>query len=315
MSVEAQQRFEISRLTSLVDQLQRSLRNSTSEIDNLRSSIMPVPGTCESEQLQALKAEVDHERQKAKAIWAAIRHIAGEDTVRRIEEEVSRRPIVAAPKVRRRGTMPHMPAPHMTVVTKTAVAPKWPPSAQEEPATPASEVVSAPFQAEPAEEVKSEFEVDIGSVPPSVARQLFGGAKGKDQKETATAIAEPISLTAKVDGTSAPPSARVAQVPSPLRRRESSTIFSSAPTLPRPNASEAQAELVRQKVSVRSSTPTAAAIPRRVSGDSGIQSWTPPSLQVRTESSTEANTTPMGSSVRDRIRQLELSARRNSCQN
>jgi hypothetical protein len=85
--------------------------------------------------------------------------------------------------------------------------------------------------------------------------------------------------------------------------------------LPRPNASEAQAELVRQKVSVRSSTPTAAAIPRRVSGDSGIQSWTPPSLQVRTESSTEANTTPMGSSVRDRIRQLELSARRNSCQN
>lgn len=229
--------------------------------------------------------------------------------------------------------MPHMPAPHMTVVAKTATAPKWPPSAQEEPASPAPEVVPTPIQADPVAGTLSEWDVDIGSIPPSVARQLFGGSKGKDQKETATATAEPISLATaepislhmmqhiKLDSTpctSETPSARFADVPSPLRRRESATT-ASLPTLPRPHTTEAQPEQMRQKASIRSTTPSAPVVSRRVSDNnqinSSIQSWTPPSLQVRNESSTEANATPMGSSVRDRIRQLELSARRNLVQN
>merc|ERR1719453_869497 len=128
MSAEEEQRQEITRLTSQVEQLQQQLRSATAEAELLRDSA----STPDSEQLQTVKAELDHERQKQKAIWAAVRTIGGEDAARRIEEEVSRRPIVAAPKVRRRGTMPHMPAPHITVVAKVAATPKWPPTAQEE---------------------------------------------------------------------------------------------------------------------------------------------------------------------------------------
>jgi len=304
MSVEAQQRFEIVRLQEKVDNLQRLLHDSTSEVDNLRSSIMPGG---ESEQLQAVKAELDHERQRAKAIWAAIRHITGEETARRIEEEVSRRPIVAGPKARRRGTMPHMLTAHMPVVAKTAVAPKWPPTTQQEDAVAvAPEVVVEPIRAELAEETKSEYDVDIGSVPPSVARQLFGGTKGKDQNETATVTAESISLPVKRGGTPAPLSARVAEVASPMRRRESSSHTASVPLLPRPQTSQVQAEPLRQKVSIRSTTPGAPSIARRVSAE------TPPPPKICMESTAEASTPAMGSSVRDRIRQLELSTRRSS---
>lgn len=320
MSVdEAQLRFENARLTAQVTQLQQALSNSTSEVNGLRSSMMP---GSESEQLQALKAELDHERQKAKAIWAAVRHIAGEDTARRIEEEVSRRPIVAAPKAKRRGTMPHVPAPHMTVVAKTATAPKWPPTTQQEevkvlnasqtePAlAEAVKVVAAPSGEEQAEGRKPEFDVDIGSVPPSVVRQLFGGTKGKDQKETATATVSTISLPIKLDSTVESHSARVAEVPSPMRRRESSTTLSSVPLLPRPHTSHPQPDQMHQKVRADSWAPTTAVQtalkPQRVSAAS------PAPPQVRLASSTEGNATPMGSTVRDRIRQLELSARRSS---
>merc|ERR1719453_368229 len=103
MSAEEEQRQEITRLTSQVEQLQQQLRSATAEAELLRNSA----STPDSEQLQTVKAELDHERQKAKAIWAAVRTIGGEDAARRIEEEVSRRPIVAA-------------------------TPKWPPTAQEE---------------------------------------------------------------------------------------------------------------------------------------------------------------------------------------
>jgi len=268
MSIEEKQMSEIARLTAQVDELQQSLRNSTSKVDILRSSIVPGSQGCtESEQLQVLKAEVDHKCQKEKAIWAAIRHIAGEDVARRIEEEVSRRPIVAAPKARRRGTMPHMPVPHMSVVAKTAVAPKWPPATQRETAAPSSEetveVVAAPIEADPAEEAKPKFDVDIGSVPPSVARRLFGAFKGKEKENQE----EPTPLPIKLRGTSctsAFQSSRVAEVPSPMRRRESATSLSWVPPMP-----------------------TAA----------------------------DSNTTSMGSSVRDRIRQLESSSRQNSGQN
>jgi len=302
MSIEEKQMFEIARLTAQVDDLQQSLRNSTSEADILRSSIIPGSQGCtESEQLQVLKAEVDHKCQKEKAIWAAIRHIAGEDVARRIEDEVSRRPIVAAPKARRRGTMPHMPAPHMTVVAKTSLAPKWPPTTEStprEPTAPSPEVpveiaaiAAAPIETESAEEAQSKFDVDIGSVPPSVARQLFGGTKGKEQKEAPSDL---VPLPIKLHGTSEPQSSRVAEVPSPMRRRETPVSFSWAPPV---------------QMSASSTTPTAARIPRRVSA------VTSPPHQVRFESSTDGNTTSVGSSVRDRIRQLELSSRRSSCQN
>merc|ERR1711904_82380 len=143
-----------------------------------------MPSVPESDQLQTVKAELDHERQKAKAIWAAVRTVAGEDAARRIEEEVSRRPIVAAPKVRRRGTMPHMPAPHMTVVAKTVATPKWPPTAQEESVAddvPAS-VIATVVAADQSEGPKPEIGVESYSVHPSVARRLFDlGFKGKEQ--------------------------------------------------------------------------------------------------------------------------------------
>jgi len=247
-----------------------------------------------------------------------VRQVAGDDAVRRVEEEVSRRPIVAAPKVRRRGTMPHMPAPHLTVVTKTAATPKWPPGAQEEVVTseapakvvatvvqpsaaPEEAVAEAPAKvlatvvpADQPEGPKPEFDVDSHSVPPSVARRLFDlGLKGKDQRES-IAPGESLSLklgeslTLKLDDE--PQSARVAEVPSPMRRREPSlTSFSSVPPLP------------RQKVSVRSVTPTGAVLNRRVPME------TPPPPQV-------ASIASPATSVRDRIRQLELSARRNSIQ-
>lgn len=284
MSIEEKQISEIARLTAQVDELQQLLRNSTSKVDILRSSIVPGSQGCtESEQLQVLKAEVDHKCQKEKAIWAAIRHIAGEDVARRIEEEVSRRPIVAAPKARRRGTMPHMPVPHMTVVTKTAVAPKWPPATQSETVAPSSEgaveVVAAPIEADSEEEAKPKFDVDIGSVPPSVARRLFGAFKGKEKENQEEPTTLPIKLRgtsctgpstvhqrskAPNNSTSAFQSSRVAEVPSPMRRRESATSMSWVPPMP-----------------------TAA----------------------------DANTTSIGSSVRDRIRQLEISSRQNSGQN
>jgi hypothetical protein len=160
--------------------------------------------------------------------------------------------------------------------------------------------VPAQIQADP-----SEFEVDMESVPPSVARKLFGGAKSTNQKKTPTATPESVSLPIKVDSTSEAPSARVADIPSPLRRFESATGLSSASHI-----SEAQPEQLHQKVSTHSltSTKSVPVIPRR---NSGTQSWAPPSLQVRTDSGTEKNNTPMVSSVRDRIRQLELGARRN----
>merc|ERR1719453_748162 len=238
MSAEEEQRQEITRLTSQVEQLQQQLRSVTAEAERLRSyAISP-----DSEQLQTVKAELDHERQKAKAIWAAVRHVAGEDAVRRVEEEVSRRPIVAAPKVRRRGTMPHMPAPHMTVVAKTAATPKWPPAAQEEAtAVPeaSAKVVATVVPADHSEGPKPEFGVDNCSVPPSVARRLFDlGFKGKDPKEDHELVrarscsgGEPLSLNLKLDDASEPQSARVAEVPSPMRRRESPTASLSSVTV------------------------------------------------------------------------------------
>jgi len=360
MSAEAQQRFQIARLTAQVEQLQQALSNSTSEVDD----------QSESEQLKALKAEADHKCQKEKAIWAAIRAIAGEDAARRIEEEVSRRPIVAAPKSRRRGTVPNMPTPHLTVVTKTTAAPKWPPATPREsaatapevsaaaapkwpPATPRESAATAPevsaavskwppstpresaatapevsaaaapkwppstpresaatapdvpvtvvaaaIEADSTDEAKPKFEVDEGSVPPSVARQLFGGSKAIP---TAAAV---VSLPLKLDCTSSTKSS-VAEVPSPMRRRESSTTLSGVP--PRAHTSHGQPDQVRYKESATSMTPTAEA---RV-----LASATPQPPQVRLESSAAGNTTPVVSSVRDRIRQLELSARRSSLQN
>jgi len=315
MSAEAQQRFQIARLTAQVEQLQQALSNSTSEVDD----------QSESEQLKALKAEADHKCQKEKAIWAAIRAIAGEDAARRIEEEVSRRPIVAAPKSRRRGTVPNMPTPHLTVVTKTTAAPKWPPATPRESAATAPEVsaaaapkwppstpresaatapdvpvtvVAAAIEADSTDEAKPKFEVDEGSVPPSVARQLFGGSKAIP---TAAAV---VSLPLKLDCTSSTKSS-VAEVPSPMRRRESSTTLSGVP--PRAHTSHGQPDQVRYKESATSMTPTAEA---RV-----LASATPQPPQVRLESSAAGNTTPVVSSVRDRIRQLELSARRSSLQN
>lgn len=293
MSVEEEQRKEIARLASQVDELQQSLRNATAEADQLRSLAMAGP---DPDQLQTVKAELDHERQKATAIWAAVRHVAGEDAARRIEEEVTRRPIVAAPKVRRRGTMPHMPAPHMTVVTKTAATPKWPPATQacatqEEvaPPEPPVQVVAVPIEADQSEQPKPGFDVDSGSVPPSVARRLFDQSrKSKDQQDPGSSTGEPLAL--KLDGTSEDRNARVSDVPSPMRRRNSSsTSLANVPQLP------------RQKVSVRSTTPTAAVVNRRVPTE------TPPPPQVCKQSP--------ATSVRDRIRQLELSARRNSIQN
>jgi len=363
MSVEElidQQRSEIAHLTGQVDQLQQLLRSTTAEADRLRKSMVeadrlrsttvkadqhrcPAVSSSESEQLQTIKAELDHERQKAKAIWAAVLHVAGEATAHRIEEEVSRRPIVAAPKVRRRGTMPHMPAPHITVVTKTATDPKWPPSVQEEPAAPkvpVAKIATAPkwppaaqdepaapeeplnsvqMQADHPEGPKSEFEVDSYSVPPSVARRLFDlGFKGKDQKDPETL---PSSLPVKLDGSE---SARVAEVASPMRRRTSSEVSSGVPPLPRPHVSQTQNESAaalpgvkaRSKGNARSSTPVGTLLKQRAPVE------TPPPPQVRPHSSSEDNTTPvsshagpMASSVRDRIRQLELSARRNTIQN
>jgi hypothetical protein len=325
MSVEEQQRVEIARLKNQVDELQQLLRSTTVEADRLRSCVAP------SAESELLKAELDHERQKAKAIWAAVRHVAGEDGAHRIEEEVSRRPIVAAPKVRRRGTMPHMPTPHMTVVAKTATAPKWPPTTPREEEPRAFEepvqVVAVQVQAEQSEVPKSEFDVDSNSVPPSVARRLFDlGFKGKEHKEAVSAESLPLSLPTKLDGASEQHNrARVAEVASPMRRRASSECvsLSGVPPLPRPHVLQTQPEAAtlpgaeaRQKVNVRSTTPTGALLNRRVPVE------TPPPPQVRLHSSSEDNTTPrssqmqpMASSVRDRIRQLELSARRNSIQN
>jgi len=326
MSVEEQQRVEIARLKDQVDELQQLLRSATVEADRLPSCVAP------SAESELLKAELDHERQKAKAIWAAVRHVAGDDGAHRIEEEVSRRPIVAAPKVRRRGTMPHMPTPHMTVVAKTATAPKWPPTTPREEELRAPEqpvqVVATQVQADLSEVPKSEFDVDSNSVPPSVARRLFDlGFQGKEQKEVVSAESLPLSLPTKLDGTSEQQNrARVAEVASPMRRRTSSDCvsLSGAPPLPRPLIVQTQPEAaatlpgaqVRQKVNVRSTTPTGALLNRRVSVE------TPPPPQVRPHSSSEDNTTPrssqmqpMASSVRDRVRQLELSARRNSIQN
>lgn len=275
MSLEEQQRSEITRLMAQVEQLQKQFPHH--EADQLRNSV----SSCqESEELQTVKAELDHERQKQKAIWAAVRHIAGEDALRRIEQEVSRRPIVAAPKVRRRGTMPHMPAPHMTVVTKCAAAPKWPPAAQEE--SPAPEVVAQVAVVSTQEQPMPGGEVDCSTVPPSVASRVFeSGFKGKDQKASAFAVGEPI----KLDSTPEPQSGRVATIPSPLRHRESSTAsMAGIPPLPRSHTSQSETE---------------AATP--VPSDKASQ---------------KVGATPVRSgSVRDRIRQLELSARRNSVQN
>lgn len=319
MSVEEEQRQEIIRLKSQVDQLQQQLHSATAEVERLRSSASSV----DSEQFQTVKAELDHERQKAKAIWAAVKHVAGEDAAGRIEEEVLRRPIVAAPKVRRRGTMPHMPAPHMTVVAKTAATPKWPPAPQEETAaTEGTAKVQVPVvPAVQLEGPKPEFGVDSHSVPPSVARRLFDlGFKGKDQKETSCPAGESLSLkfdepplSARVALTPTtgeslalkldePQSARVADVPSPMRRRDSATAsLSSVPPLPPSDCSQKAV----QKVNARSATPTGAVLTRRVAME------TPPPPQVTLQGPMMA--TPNGS-VRDRIRQLELSARRNSIQ-
>lgn len=306
MSVEAQQRFEISRLTAKVNQLQELLRDSTSQVESLQNLGMSGTG---SEQLQTLQAELDHERQKTKAIWAAVRLIAGEETARRIEDEVSRRPIVAAPKVRRRGTMPHVPAPHMAVVAKTTATPKWPPSTQDEEPESAPTVIPA----EPAEGSKFEFDVDIGSVPPSVARRLFGGARGKDQKESGTA-AEPMCLLGNLNRASEPQNARITEIPSPMRRRETAASLSFAPPLPKPKGLQPQAEQARADVSVRRSraASTAAFSLPQNSAES------PPPPQAGVEGCADGNATPVmtrnisGTSVRERIRQLELSACRAS---
>jgi len=285
MSVEEALRAENARLRTQVDQLRR-------EADKLQSS---ATFGAESEQVQALKAELDHERQKAKAIWAAVRQVTGEDAARRIEEEVSRRPIVAAPKVRRRGTMPHMPAPHMTVVAKTAAAPKWPPVAQEEP--PASEVpvqvVVEPIEEDDSEGPKPDFEVNTDSVPPSVARRLFDS--GCKAKEPASASSESLPVSSiKLDCTSEPASARVADIPSPLRHRESSSSLSWAPPMPRPYMQQQR----EPQAKVRSVTPTP-----QVHSNGGSECRTTPTC---------SDEQPKASSVRDRIRQLELSARRSS---
>eukprot|EP00746_Dinoflagellata_sp_MGD_P125473 gnl/MRDRNA2_/MRDRNA2_60230_c0_seq1.p1 gnl/MRDRNA2_/MRDRNA2_60230_c0~~gnl/MRDRNA2_/MRDRNA2_60230_c0_seq1.p1 ORF type:complete len:299 (+),score=73.92 gnl/MRDRNA2_/MRDRNA2_60230_c0_seq1:97-993(+) len=297
MSVlEEEQRQEITRLTSQVEQLQQQLRSVTAEAEQLRNSA----NTPDSEQLQTVKAELDHERQKAKAIWAAVRTIGGEEAARRIEEEVSRRPIVAGPKARRRGTMPHMTAPHITVVAKTAATPKWPPTAQEEvTAVPeaSAKVLATVVPEDHSEGPKPEFGVDSCSVPPSVARRLFDlGFKGKDQKEASCSGGEPLSL--KLDDALEPQSARVADVPSPMRRRESSTssLSSVPPQMPRQQCG--------QRASIRSVTPTGPVLNRKE------VSATPPPLQVAVHKPSMATPT----SVRDRVRQLELSARRNSIQ-
>lgn len=300
MSAEEQCQ-EITRLTSQVDQLQQQLRSVTAEAERLRSAA----SAPDCDQVQAVKAELDHERQKAKAIWAAVRHVAGEDAVRRVEEEVSRRPIVAAPKVRRRGTMPHMPAPHMTVVAKTAATPKWPPAAQEEvnaPEVPAK-VIAAVVATDHSEAPKSEFDVDGYSVPPSVARRLFDpGFKGKDQKETSSAAGEPLSL--KLEDAAESESGRVADVPSPMRRRDSSTTLASVPPLPRQKVSDKKA--ASSGSTIRSVTPSGPVLNRRVAME------TPPPPQVTLHDPTMASP---ATSVRDRVRLLELSARRSSIQN
>lgn len=283
MSVEEEQRKEIARLTTQVEQLQQQLRNATAEADRLRSAAATAP---------------DNEHTATtKAIWAAVRRVVGEDGARRIEEEVSKRPIVAAPKVRRRGTMPHMPAPHLTVVAKTAAAPKWPPAAHAEvdaPEVPVK-VVATPVEPDHSEGPKPEFDVESDSVPPSVARRLFDlGFKGKDQNDSGSTTGESLSL--KLEGSSEPESARVVDVPSPMRRRESPTSVPSIPPLP------------RQKVTTRSATPTGALLTRRVPAE------TPPPPQVLSHDPITASSTCTTPSVRDRVRQLELSARRNSIQ-
>jgi hypothetical protein len=335
MSVEEEQRQEIVRLTSQVDQLKQQLHSATAEVERLRSSA----SSLDSEQFQTIKAELDHERQKAKAIWAAVRYVAGEDAAGRIEEEVLRRPIVAAPKVRRRGTMPHMPAPHMTVVAKTVATPKWPPAAPEETAAAEvnAKVQATVVQAEQSEGPKPEFGVESHSVPPSVARRLFDlGFKGKDQKETTCPSGESLSLkldlglkgkdqkeitcpsgeslSLKLEPQSAwvmdePQSARVADVPSPMRRRESSAAsLSSVPPLLPQNCSQKAAPQIAPKSAApqtaRSATPTGAVLTRRVAME------TPPPPQVTLQGPSMATPT----SVRDRVRQLELSARRSSIQ-
>jgi len=328
MSVEEEQRQEIIRLTSQVEQLQHSykekekekeqlqqqLRSATAEAERLRNSAI----TPDSEQLQAVKAELDHERQKAKAIWAAVRTIGGEEAARRIEEEVSRRPIVAGPKARRRGTMPHMSASHLTVVAKTAATPKWPPAAQEEAtAVPeaSAKVVATVVPADHSEGPKPEFGVDNCSVPPSVARRLFDlGFKGKDPKEDHELVrarscsgGEPLSLNLKLDDASEPQSARVAEVPSPMRRRESPTASLSSVTVSSTVPPQMPRQSGSQKGSIRSVTPTGALLNRKVASE------TPPPPQVAPQNPSMGPTaTP--TSVRDRIRQLELSARRNSIQ-
>jgi len=284
MSLEKQQLVEIARLTAQVEQLQQQLCSITAEADQLRSS---VTSSQESEQLQTAKAELDHERQKSKAVWAAVRHVAGEDTLRRIEEEVSRRPIVATPKVRRRGTMPHMPAPHITVVPKTTAAPKWPPAAQEE--SPAVEgpvhVAAAPIRADHSEEPKDEGEVGCSSVQPAVALRLTDlGFTGKDQTEPASGARESlppsVALPIKVDKTSStsdPKRERLATVPSPLRRREPSAVSSSGiPPLPLDHVSQMKSE------------------PNGPAGSDKVSQKQPALVR--------------SGSVRDRIRQLERSA-------
>lgn len=48
-----------------------------------------------------LQSELDYERQRVQAIWAAIAAVAGEDMVRQVSQEVNRRPIVASRRFRR----------------------------------------------------------------------------------------------------------------------------------------------------------------------------------------------------------------------
>merc|ERR1719235_2198895 len=121
--------------------------------------------------------------------------------------------------------MPHMPAPHMTVVAKTAAAPKWPPVAQEEP--PASEVLvqvdAAPIEEDDSEGFKPDFEVYTDSVPPSVARRLFDS--GCKPKEPASASSESLPVgSIRLDCT-AEPSSKIADKKSLPQPRQSPCLW------------------------------------------------------------------------------------------